>query len=366
MSENEIPYLKQLRTELRRAAHEQSGSPAHKRRPTRGWRLAGVPVLAVIGVLAWLLFVGGSTVVPSVPVVNFSGQATAATVPPPTPGTKVIGNQDCIRMAGGRHLPPLMRSTAAPGQALLHELALLRGSSTVLDRTSLGKWDRYPLLIGTIFERYARVFNAPDHVRIAFVPVTYCNPTQAKPSSPSNPGGVVRETLERGLVMLVLSNQGEHSPVLVGTAQQIEHGPALAGLDVSNKQGFQRAWVQTMVVPDGVSKVVMKFTPPFLHHYINTVQVRSNVAIVVRRPDYTPTTILWYGANGRLIKKFVDHRQLAEDNCLAAHKKSCFSRPVRGIRCAHTDVRGGDQPQTGRSTSPDRAGQCALSTRQGI
>jgi hypothetical protein len=50
----------------------------------------------------------------------------------------------------------------------------------------------------------------------------------------------------------------------------------------------------------------------------------------VRRPDYTPTTVLWYGADGRLIKKFVDHRQLAEDKCLAAHKKTCFPSPSAG------------------------------------
>jgi hypothetical protein len=119
--------------------------------------------------------------------------------------------------------------------------------------------------------------------------------------------------------------------VLVGTAQQINRGPALAGLDIEpNKQGVSQAFLQAIVVPDGVNKVVMEFTPPFLHHYSNTVQIQSNVGIVVRRPDATPTTVLWYGANGRLIKKFVDHQQLGYDNCLAAHKKSCNLSPAVG------------------------------------
>lgn len=111
--------------------------------------------------------------------------------------------------------------------------------------------------------------------------------------------------------------------MLVGTAQKIKRGPALAGLDIESSQGTAQGWLQAIVVPDGVSKVVMKFTPPFLHHYSNAVQIQSNVGIVVRRPPYTPTTVLWYGANGRLIKKFVDHGQIAEDKCLAAHKKTC-------------------------------------------
>ena len=325
MSENEIPFLTQLRAELRRAAHEQTATASYKRLSVGRWRLAGVPVLAAMGVIAYLVLAAGSTVVPAVPVVNFSGQATAATVPPPIPGTKVIGNATCIKMARSRHLPPLIRSAAAPDQALLDELSLLRGASTPRDRTSLGSLGRYPLLIGTVFERYIRVVNGPKHVRLAFLPVTYCTDTEVHASGPTAPGGVFRETLVQGLVMLVLTNKGEHPTVLVGTAQQIKRGPALAGLGVDIKQGFSQAWLQTIVVPDGVSKVIMKFTPPFLHHYNNTVQVRSNVAIVVRRPDYIPTTVLWYGANGQLIKKFVDHRQLAYDNCLAAHKKSCGS-----------------------------------------
>ena len=49
-----------------------------------------------------------------------------------------------------------------------------------------------------------------------------------------------------------------------------------------------------------------------------------HVGIVVRNPDYTPTTVIWYGANGRIIKRFVDHKAIAQDRCLAAHKKNCM------------------------------------------
>jgi hypothetical protein len=330
MSENELPFLTELRAELRRAAHEHVAKAGYRRRPVGPWRLASIPVLAVAGVIAYLVLAAGSTVVSKVPVVNFSAQAMAATIPPPTVGTRVVGNETCIKMARGRRLPPLIRSTAAPDHALLDELSLLRSGSAPVGSASLGNWDRYPLNIATVYERYVRVVSGPEHVRLAFLPVTYCTNTEIEPSGPSAPGGVFRESLEQGLVMLVLSNAGEHPPVLVGTAQQIRQGPALAGLGTdANKQGYTQAWLQTIVVPDGVSRVVMEFTPPFLHHYTAAVQIQSNVGIVVRRPDYTPTTVLWYDASGRLIKKFVDHQQLDYDNCLAAHKKRCgvSSRP---------------------------------------
>jgi hypothetical protein len=331
MSENEFPFLGQLRAELRRAAHEQAAKTTDGRRPIGMWRLATVPVLVTAGVIAYLVLAAGSTVVSTVPVVNFSAQAKAATVPPPTPGTRVVGNEACIKMSRTRHLPPLIRSTAPPNQALLHELSLLRASSSAVDNASLGSWDRYPPLIATVYERYVRVVSGPKHVKLAFLPVTYCTSSEVESSGPSAPGGVFRESLEQGLVMLVLSNPGEHPPVLVGTAQQIKQGPALAGLDIDpNKQGYTQAWLQAIVVPDGVSRVVMEFTPPFLHHYSNTIQIRSNVGIVVRRPDYTPTTVLWYAASGRLIKKFVDQQQLDYDNCLAAHEKTCASNLKTG------------------------------------
>ena len=165
-----------------------------------------------------------------------------------------------------------------------------------------------------------RVFDGPKGVKLAYLPVSYCTETALRGSGSNPLGSVGRVTLQQTLVMLVLSNPGEHPPVLVGTAQQIKHGPALAGLDLAHQPG----WVQTIVVPDGVARVVMRFTPPFLHHYSNTVQIHSNVGIVVRRPDYMPTTIIWYAADGHLIKRFVFRKDIALDNCLAHHRKDCI------------------------------------------
>ena len=73
---------------------------------------------------------------------------------------------------------------------------MLRGATTPLDRTRLGHWDRYPLLIGTVFERYARVFNGPQHVKVAFLPVTYCT-TARFAVQPAAPGGIIGETMQR-------------------------------------------------------------------------------------------------------------------------------------------------------------------------
>lgn len=325
MSENELPFLKELRAELRRAAHEQTAGTAELRRPSRRWRLAGIPVLIAMGVIAYFVLAGGPAGVPKVPVADFSGSATAATPPTaqsPAIGMKLVGSKACTDFVGTGHVPALKRSAAAPDKGLLDELSMLRGTTTPFDRTSPNRLDWYPPVIETVFDRYVRIVNGPDHVRLAFVPAAYCN--QTGPST-FKPGSIVRETLEQGLLMFPLSNTGKPSPVVVGTAAQIKRGPGMAGTGVDIKGDSSLASLEAVVVPDGVSKVVMKFTPPFLHHHTNTVQIQSNVGIVVRRPAYTPTTVLWYGANGRLIKKFVDRKQIAYDNCLAAHKKGCVA-----------------------------------------
>lgn len=324
MNDQDIRFLDELRAEFRRVAQAQAPATAQKSRLRRPWRLVSVPGLAAIAILIYVLSSVGGPVAAKVPVVNFSGQSNTAPAAL-TIGTKAIGNQTCIRAGDGK-LPPLIRSDATPDQALMSELSMLRSRTTPLDSISLGKWDRYPLLIETVFERYARVYNAAEHVQIAFVPVTYCTQSQDEPSGPSDPGGVVRETLEQGLVMLVLSNHGEHPPVLVGTAQQIKSGPALAGLDISNAQGFERAWLQTIVVPDGVARVAMEFTAPYRYPRTVSLDTTNNVGIDVRKYPDTPTIVYWYGPNGRLLKKFVDRKALAFHNCQAAHKKGCFQK----------------------------------------
>jgi hypothetical protein len=324
-------YLDRLEQDLVSAARRR------QRREGRGLRSVNVrlvlaaPVLATIAVVLFLILGANATV----PTVNFSGNAenTSFVSPPTGSPSRFVGNPGCIRDSIARRLPALVHSNAAPTSALVSELSLLRTPSTSIDTTSLGHWDRDLPPIITIFTRYERVFDGPRNVRVAFVPVAYCNETQLSGPSLSNfaPATattttttsddvrVFRVTREEGLIMLVLSNPGVHPPVLVGTAQQIKQGPGLAGLDVSNGSGHETGWLQATIVPDGVSRVVMKFTPPFLHHYTNSVAISSNVGIVVRNPPYTPTTVLWYGPSGTLIKRFVDRQTLAYENCLHAH-----------------------------------------------
>ncbi len=93
---------------------------------------------------------------------------------------------------------------------------------------------------------------------------------------------------------------------------------ALPGLDTTNGQ-----WIQADIVPDGVAKVVMHFTPPFLHHDSATTTIHDNIGMVVRRPDYAPTSVSWYAADGHLIHTFVNKQDLRYATCLAHHRKSC-------------------------------------------
>jgi hypothetical protein len=98
---------------------------------------------------------------------------------------------------------------------------------------------------------------------------------------------------------------GNTAPVFVGTAQQIKQGPALPGIDVDGLYGGQSTtWLQAVVVPDGVARVVLKFTPPHLHPFSNSVAIHSNVGLLLGHGADGPTTVLWYGRNGRLLKTF--------------------------------------------------------------
>ena len=73
----------------------------------------------------------------------------------------------------------------------------------------------------------------------------------------------------------------------------------------------------------GVAHVVMHFTPPFLHHYTVLVTIRDNVGIAIRKPDYSPTSVFWYTADGHFVRKYADWQALRYDNCLAKHKHNC-------------------------------------------
>ena len=118
--------------------------------------------------------------------------------------------------------------------------------------------------------------------------------------------------------MVPLDRAPKVTAVTVSTPSLIRSGFALPGLDRA-----RGGWIQAVVVPDGVAKVVMRFTPPFLHHSSATATIQDNIGIVVRRPDYSPTTVSWYAADGHLIRTFVDRKGLGLDSCLAAHRENC-------------------------------------------
>jgi hypothetical protein len=102
----------------------------------------------------------------------------------------------------------------------------------------------------------------------------------------------------------------------VGTAADIEAAQANPGVDTASPRG----WLQATVVPDGVARVVMHFTPPFLHRYTVTTSIQDNVGIAILKPDYTPTSVRWYSANGTLLRTYIDRQDLNYDTCLAHHK----------------------------------------------
>ena len=307
-------FLDRLEQELLAAGRRrQRASRSRGLLRGRSWRLAVVPVLVAVAALVYVVAGSGSSVSGRLPKSDSpSGYQYQATPGKP----RLVGSKQCIDMAGGR-VRALVQSQGAPDPSLTSQLSLLRNSAGTASISALGNWDRRQYPFATIFTNYIRIVDGPRNVKLGFFPATFCNQTDVSGLGSQHP--VVREAFQQGIFMLVLSNPGEHPPVLVGTAAQIEHGPGLAGLDLSD----QRGWVQAIVVPDGVTRAVMKFTPPFLHHYSNTVTIQSNVGIVVRRPDYSPTTVAWYGANGHLIKRFVFHKEISDDNCLHAHKKLC-------------------------------------------
>ena len=54
-----------------------------------------------------------------------------------------------------------------------------------------------------------------------------------------------------------------------------------------------------------------------------SVTIRDNVGIAIRKPDYSPTSVFWYTADGHFVRKYVDWQALRYDNCLAKHKHNC-------------------------------------------
>jgi hypothetical protein len=214
-------------------------------------------------------------------------------------------------------LPPLVQTDVAPGSQLGSILSIARQPAADGGLAQVGPFDRDPVEVVAVFRRYIRIVNGERGTRLAFFPAIVCNRTESGPSF--SPSATVRVNPEEAMVMVVLSNPPPRTAILVGTAATIRSGAALPGLDLPNSRG----WIQATVVPDGVARVVMHFTPPFLHHYTAAAAIHNNIGIIVRKPDYTPTTVSWYAANGHLIHTFVDHKDLRYEQCLAKHHTNC-------------------------------------------
>lgn len=207
-------------------------------------------------------------------------------------GSGANASLGCARIST-EQMPALVRSSASPGEALLSTLSGLRDPATAIDHTPLGSWDRYPYRIRTIFTRYVRIYDGPHKLQVAFFPTVNCTFS-----------GFAGAT-DSGSIALMMHVLGNPATVFAGTAREIMHGHALPGIDVSDSDGdHPTAWLQAIVVPNGVARVVMDFTPPNLHPYTNSIVIHRNVGLVVRRPPYSPTTVLWYGKSGRLLKTF--------------------------------------------------------------
>jgi hypothetical protein len=230
--------------------------------------------------------------------------------------TRAVGACRTGKATKGVSPPPLRYSSASPSGALLHELAVLR-SSTYAAQLRRSTFNPSPWDAIRVYTRYVRAVSAPADSQIVLIPAIVC----ALPIS--NLQGVQAFAPHEVLLMQVLgpkfANNGRHpGTILVGSAQQIAHQPVLPGLDADN-----RAWMQTTVVPDGVARVEMHFTPPFRPFYTRTLAVHNNVAAAFPLPAYTPTTTTWYDAAGHVVHRFVDHTALRYETCLRHHRKNC-------------------------------------------
>ena len=309
-------YLERLEQELlaagRRRQRRSLASASRWRLP----RLAGaMPVIlsvaATLGVLAVVVATG---------IFPATSHKTPADHNPPSSGIqpKVSTAPACRVRHNHFGLPALIKSDAAPDPALGSILSIARQPATGGGLAAVGAYDRDPVRVLTVFKRFVRIVTGERDTRLAFFPAIVCNETDFTQSGHSFPERITIAP-EPAMVMVVLSNPPPRTAILVGTASTIRNGRALPGLDLPN----QRGRIQATVVPDGVARVVMHFTPPFLHHYTATATIHDNVGIIVRKPDYTPTTVSWYAVDGHLIHTFVDHRDLRYEQCLARHQKDC-------------------------------------------
>jgi hypothetical protein len=238
----------------------------------------------------------------------------------PVPGTpiqpKVTTAPACRLRGSPPRYEPLVMSDGAPSAQLRSILSMARVLAPGDGAAAIRGFDRAPLNVQTVFRRFIWVVDGERGVRVAFFPAVFCRQTDFGAGFPP---ARIRIAPVQGIVMVPLQGHPLVTAVSVSTAALIRSGFALPGLD-----RIVGGWIQAVIVPDGVAKVIMHFTPPFLHHYSAAVVIHHNIGIVVRRPDYTPTSVSWYAADGHLIRTFVDAHDQRVDNCLAAHRKNCF------------------------------------------
>ena len=287
-------------------------------RRSRAYIVAGRTVRNILALLA--------SVAVSAVIVGCGTASTSSSAPAAAPRQKPSSSQRVSTVVSvapacryktvnrRRIPPPLTRTNAPPTRSLLSLLRVLRRPATAADRVDLRFFNRWPYEAITLYVRYIRVQSGPGHARIAIMPATICSlPTTLPPPKR------VRLVPTDVLLMQVLSNPLPHPTILVGTASDIRNGRANPGLDNVSPPG----WLQATVVPDGVARVVMHFTPPFLHHYTAQMTIHDNIGIAIRKPAYSPTSVYLYSADRRLVRKYIDWQALRYDTCLAKHQRNC-------------------------------------------
>jgi hypothetical protein len=242
-----------------------------------------------------------------------AGQHRASTAAASTPAacqTKTVGERSV--------LPPVVVTDAPPENALLSTLGTFRQPATAGDHIDLTGLNRWPYEIATEFGAYVRVVTGVHGTRVAILPVSFCQ----------YPGGLPRANeppprLVEAVVMQILSNPSPRPTIMVGTPAEIRSGTTFSGEFVS------AVGLLATVVPDGVARVYMHFTPPFHRHYSVTETIHDNIGIAREGLPAAPTTIVWYDQSGHRVKTIVHRREIALDNCLAHHRQDeskCIKR----------------------------------------
>jgi hypothetical protein len=214
--------------------------------------------------------------------------------------------------------PPVVMSDARPENGLLSILRTFRQPATAGDHIDLSKLNRWEDDDLTVFKRYVRVMTGERGAQVAILPTTICARAGGL-LNPDSPPARLLQVVELVILKPAPNNSPLLTPILVGTPADIRSGTTFSGLFISGGGS------DMTVVPNGVARVYMHFTPPFSHHYSVTEAIHNNVGIAVDRPGFAPTTIIWYDRAGRRIKTIVHRREIEYDNCLAHHRPNCYA-----------------------------------------